>query len=107
MTNYGWLKEFLKQNAEYLVQKQKYQTVDGTKSHNVYDMRDYFEKIKPVIEEKQITNLNVWKIDKISFQIAFEKCQLVLTMNLIKLLQIIDLKNSNYIIFVIFIGSAN
>lgn len=70
-------------------------------------MRDYFEKIKPVIEEKQITNLNVWKIDKISFQIAFEKCQLVLTMNLIKLLQIIDLKNSNYIIFVIFIGSAN
>lgn len=59
------------------------------------------------MEEKHITNLNVWKIDKISFQIAFEKCQLVLTMNLIKLLQIIDLKNSNYIIFVIFIGSAN
>ena len=59
MVGHQWLKRFLEQNPEYHIQKQKLLAAEQKHSHSVYDMSDYFEKVKRVMREKGITELDV------------------------------------------------
>lgn len=65
-----------------------------------------FEKIKQVIKEKKIIELDFWNINEIDFCISYNKTQLVITINQKKSFQIIDLRNRNYITSIKYINSA-
>ncbi len=69
-------------------------------------MSDYFEKVERVISEKEITDLDMWKMDETGFRIGYRKAQLVVTIDPNKPLQMIDPENCDYITSVECIGSA-
>ncbi len=69
-------------------------------------MRDYFKKNERVMSEKEITDLDVWNIDEIGYQIGCGKAKLVVIMDPNKPLRIIDPENCDYITSVECIGSA-
>ena len=57
--SYQWLKQFLKQNLEYHIQKDKPLAAEQKHSHSIYDMSNYFKKVKWVMREKRITKLDI------------------------------------------------
>ena len=69
-------------------------------------MSDYFEKVERVISEKEITDLDIWKMDETGFRIGYREAQLVVTIDPNKPLQMIDPENCDYITSVECIGSA-
>ena len=58
VVGHQWLKQFFERNPEYHIWKQKPLAVERKYSHNVHDMSNYFEKIKWVMREKRITELD-------------------------------------------------
>ena len=105
VVGHQWLKRFLERNPEYYIRKQKPLAVERKHSYSVYDMSGYFEKVKRVIREKVITELDVWNMDETGFRIGCGKAQLVVTMDPNKPLCMIDPDNRNYITSVECIGS--
>ncbi len=69
-------------------------------------MSSYFEKIEWVMREKGVTELDMWNMDKINFQIGCGKAQLVVIIDANKLVCMIDPENYDYITSVECIGSA-
>lgn len=59
IVGYQWLTQFFEQNYEYYIQKQNSLVVGQKHSYNIHNISDYFEKIKQVIREKKIINLDV------------------------------------------------
>lgn len=107
IVNHQWLKQFLELNPEYYIQKQKLLAVEQKYSHDVNNMSNYFKKIEWVMREKRITELNLLNINETSFQNSCEKAQLIVTIDVNKLFQMIDPENRNYIISVKYIDSAD
>ena len=60
-------------------------------------MGNYFKKVKQIIKEKGIIDLNIQNINTTSFQINSEKSQLIVIIEPNKLFHIIDPNNRDYI----------
>ena len=67
MVGHQWLKQFLEQNPKYHMWKQKPLVAERKHSYGVHNMSNYFEKIKQVMREKGITELDIWNIDETRF----------------------------------------
>ncbi len=69
-------------------------------------MNDKFEKFERVMVEKKIYNPGLWDIYETNFQIDYVKDQLIITIDLIKVLWMIDQYKRDYITLVEFISST-
>ena len=67
VVGHQWLKQFLKQNPEYHIQKQKPLAADRKHSHSMHNMSNYSEKIERVMKEKGIIELDIWNMDETGF----------------------------------------
>ena len=56
-------------------------------------MRDYFYKLKAVMRDKGITEVDVWNMDETGFRIGCGRAQMVITMDPKKPLRMTDPDN--------------
>lgn len=101
-----WLNRFLKRNPEFHLRKQKPLSADRKDSHDLEDMTEYFNKLKRVMKEKGITEVDVWNMDETGFRIGCGRTQVVISLNRRKSLRLMDPDNRDYITSVECISSA-
>ena len=101
-----WFNRFLERNPQYNKRKQKPLATDRKNSHSLTDMRDYFHKLKAAIENKGITDVDVWNVDETGFRIGCGRAQMVITMDPKKPLRMTDPDNRDYITTVECISSG-
>ena len=101
-----WFSRFFERNPQYDKRKQKPLATDRKNSHSLTDMKDYFYKLKAVMRDKGIIEVDVWNMDETGFRIGCGRAQMVIIMNPKKPLRMMDSDNRDYITTVECISSG-
>lgn len=67
------------------------------KAHNIQDFIIYFEKYKEIRIQKNITNADVWNMDKTEFCIKYEVAHYIITIDIEKKQLLSNPKNREFL----------
>lgn len=63
----SWFQAFKKRHSELKIQKPIKRELERKKAESKEEVQSFFEKLKKIIEEKQLTPSNIWNVDESPF----------------------------------------
>ena len=76
-----WSWRFLKEHPEFHIQKQRTLDQDRKNAHNPFQLLDWFEPYRAVVEEREIQPRDIYNFDETGFRIGVGKDQWIVTLD--------------------------
>ena len=95
-----WFHRFKKRHFKLFIHKQKPLNADQLNSQNVKKIKNYFYKLRVIIEKKSFIKKKIYNMNKTEFHIDCDKNYKIINFHMIKSLRMMNSNNHDYIICV-------